>query len=147
MYYINYINALLLIGHSIIESYINSNLKEENRIKKTKIQKEFCSKYSLDKFAIDEFGFLYNTGEKNKSTKKAPKSSLYSLKLNAAIESTEFTIVIVYSDVHENKDGIVITEKVSEEEQLSTQEVQSSAENRILCQREAFHSQKSQFSE
>lgn len=39
----------------------------------------------------------------------------YSLKLNAAIESTEFTIVIVYSDVHENKDGIVITEKVSEE--------------------------------
>ena len=64
MYYINYINALLLIGHSIIESYINSNLKEENRIKKTKIQKEFCSKYSLDKFDIkntESFSNFYQT--------------------------------------------------------------------------------------
>ena len=50
LYYTNYINALLLIGYSIIESFINSNNNDENKLKRTKIQKEFCSKYNLDKF-------------------------------------------------------------------------------------------------
>ena len=52
LYLTNYINALLLIGYSIIESYINSNINEENKVKKTKIQKDFCNKYKMDKFDI-----------------------------------------------------------------------------------------------
>ena len=50
LYYANYINALILIGYTIIESYINSNINEQNKNKKTKIQRDFCSKYNMDKF-------------------------------------------------------------------------------------------------
>ena len=54
LYYTNYINALLLIGYSIIESYINSIINDENKTKKTKIHKDFCNKYNLDKFDVNK---------------------------------------------------------------------------------------------
>ena len=62
LYYSNYINALLLIGYSVIESYLNSNINEEIKLKQTKIQKDFCNKYALDKFDInnpDSFSDFY----------------------------------------------------------------------------------------
>ena len=43
---------MILIGYSIIESYLNTNINEQNKNKKTKIQKDFCSKYNMDKFDI-----------------------------------------------------------------------------------------------
>ena len=52
LYFVSYINALILIGYSIIESYLNTNINEQNKNKKTKIQKDFCSKYNMDKFDI-----------------------------------------------------------------------------------------------
>ena len=54
LYYTNYINALILIGYSILESYLNSVTNEENKKRNTKIHKDFCSRYNLDKFNIKE---------------------------------------------------------------------------------------------
>ena len=56
LYLTNYINALILIGYSIIESYLNSQIKEDNKNTKTKIQKEFCSRYTMDKFDMNKPG-------------------------------------------------------------------------------------------
>ena len=55
LYYYNYINALLLIGYSINEAYLNNcDKNEENKNKKSKIHKDFCNKYTLDKFDINK---------------------------------------------------------------------------------------------
>ena len=54
LYLTNYINALILIGYSIIESYLNSQIKEDNKNTKTKIQKEFCNRYTMDKFDMNK---------------------------------------------------------------------------------------------
>ena len=59
LYYNNYINALLLIGYSINEAYLNNktnNNNETNNItknKKSKIHIDFCNKFTLDKFDIN----------------------------------------------------------------------------------------------
>ena len=55
LYYYNYINALLLIGYSINEAYLNNCGKnDENKNRKSKIHEDFCNKYILDKFDINK---------------------------------------------------------------------------------------------
>ena len=51
LYYNNYINALLLIGYSLNEGYIDKSDKKKD--KTSKIHKDFSSKYNLDKFDIN----------------------------------------------------------------------------------------------
>ena len=51
LYYNNYINALLLIGYSLNEGYIDKSNKKKD--KTSKIHKDFSSKYNLDKFDIN----------------------------------------------------------------------------------------------
>ena len=53
LYYYNYINALLLIGYNVNEAYLNAINNEENKNRKNKIHKDFCSRYNLDKFDIN----------------------------------------------------------------------------------------------
>ena len=53
LYYYNYINALLLICYSVNEAYLSAINNEENKNKKSKIHKDFCSRYNLDKFDIN----------------------------------------------------------------------------------------------
>jgi len=82
--------------------------KEEN-----KILLDMINKYSLDKFAIDQFGFVYNTGKKNKETKDSPKSSIFTMKINSAVDSPDsinYTIVLTYSDKHETHQEVVYSE-------------------------------------
>ena len=55
LYYYNYINALLLIGYSINEAYLNNcGKKDENKSRKSKYHEDFCNKYILDKFDINK---------------------------------------------------------------------------------------------
>ena len=53
LYYYNYINALLLMGYNVNEAYLNAINNEENKNRKNKIHKDFCSRYNLDKFDIN----------------------------------------------------------------------------------------------
>ena len=53
LYIYNYINALLLIGYSINESYLNKININDNNNKKSKIHKDFCNKYNIGKFDIN----------------------------------------------------------------------------------------------